>query len=71
MQSFWAATKDYVPITLAGLMIMASHRTCSGQNKHMSGQIKFGQTIFTVHYQWKFNEFVDNNECLDKFLSLS
>ena len=28
----------------AGLMIMASHRTFSGQNKYMSGQIKFGQT---------------------------
>ena len=27
-----------------GLMIMASHRTFSGQNKYMSSQIKFGQT---------------------------
>ena len=32
----------------AGLMIMASHQTFPGQIKHMSGEIKFGQTTTTL-----------------------
>ena len=36
-----------------GLMIMASHQTFSGQIKHMSDQIRFGQTSFLYIYQWR------------------
>ena len=38
---------------------MANHQTFSGQIKHVSAQIKFGQTNqiwpdkFTIHYQWR------------------
>ena len=54
----------------AGLMIMASHRTFSSQNKHVSGQIKFGQTNLPYIINGNFIEFV-NNECPDKFWFLS
>ena len=43
----------------------------SGQNKHLSIQIKFGQTNLPYIINGNFIEFVENNECLDKFLSLS
>ena len=49
-----------------GLMIMASHRTFSGQSKHMLGWINFLYNI-----KGNFIELVENNECPDKFWSLS
>ena len=55
----------------AGLIIMASHRTFSGQNKQMCVQIKFGQTNLLYIINGNFIEFVEINECLDKFWSLS
>ena len=56
---------------LAGLMIVASHRTFSDQNKHTSSQIKFGQTNLLYIITENFIEFVENNECPDKFWCLS
>ena len=52
-------------------MIMASHQKFSGQIKHMSGQIKFGQTNFLCIINGNFMEFVEENECPDNFQSLS
>ena len=46
-----------------GLMIMASHRTFSSQNKHMSSQIKFSQTNLLYIINGNFIGFVENNEC--------
>ena len=51
--------------------VMASHSTFSGQNKHMSSQIKFGQTNLLYIINGNFIELVENNECPDKFWSLS
>ena len=34
----------HVCVCISGLMIMASHQTFSGQNKHLSSLIKFDQT---------------------------
>ena len=48
-------------------MIMASHKTFSSQNKHMPGQIKFGQTNLLYIINGNFIEFVENNKCPDKF----
>ena len=42
---------------IAGLMIMTSHQTFSGQTKHMSNQIKFGQTNFLYIINGNFIEF--------------
>ena len=56
---------------LAGLMIGASHRTFSGQNKHMSGQIKFGWTNLLYIINGNFIEFVEKNGSPDKVGSLS
>ena len=39
----------------------------SGQNKHMSSQIKFGQTNLLYIINGNFIEFVKNNECSYKF----
>ena len=64
---FWN-TKE-AELYTAGLMIMASHRTFSGQNKQMS--VKFGQTNLLYIVNENFIEFVEINECLDKFWSLS
>ena len=55
---------------LAGLVIVASYRTFSSQNKHMSGQIKFGQTNLLYIISGNFIELVEKNECADKFWSL-
>ena len=52
----------------AGLMIVASYRTFSSQNKQISGQIKFGQTNYIIN--GNFIELVEKNECVDKFWSL-
>ena len=46
---------------------MASHRTFSGHNKHMSGQIKFGQTNLLYTTNQNVTELVENNECLENF----
>ena len=46
---------------------MASHQTFSGQIKHMSGQIKFGQTYFLSIINGNFMEFAKENECLGQF----
>ena len=54
-------------VVLAGLMIMASHRTFSGQNMHMYSQIKFGHTNLLYIINGKFIEFAENNECPTKF----
>ena len=40
-----------------GLMIMVSYRTFSSQIKHMSGQVKFGQTNFLYIINGNFMEF--------------
>ena len=53
----------------SGLTIMASHRTFSSQTKHMSGQIKVGQTNLLFNINENFIEFVKNNECPEKFWS--
>ena len=50
---------------------MASHQTFSGQIKHMSGQIRFGQTSFLYIINGNFMEFANENECLVNFQSLS
>ena len=46
----------------SGLMIVASYRTFYGQKRHMSGQIKFGQTNLLYIVNGNFIEFVENNE---------
>ena len=51
----------------AGLTIMASHRTFSGQNKHMSGQIKFGQTNLLYIINENFTELIENNDVWTNF----
>ena len=48
-------------------MIMGSHQTFSRQIKHISGQIKFGQTNLLYIINENFVEFVKENECLDNF----
>ena len=53
------------------LMIMASHRTFSGQVDHLSGQIKFGQTNLLYIINGEVIEFTKENECPDNFQSLS
>ena len=45
--------------TLSGLMIKASHKTFSGQKRHMSGQIIFGQTNLLHIINGNFIEFVE------------
>ena len=57
-----------VPYSIPAIMIMASHRIFSGQNKRMPDQIKFGQTNLL---NGNFIESIENNECPDKFWSLS
>ena len=57
---------DILANSTTGFMIMASHRTFSSQNEHMSGKIKFGYII-----NGNFIELVENNERLDKFWSIS
>ena len=52
---------------LAGLMIMASHQPFSGQIKHLSDQIKFGQTNLLYSVNVEVIEFARDNECLDNF----
>ena len=51
-------------------MITASHQTFSRQNKHLSGQIKFGQTNSLYVVNGNFIEFAKNNKCQDNFRSL-
>ena len=53
------------------LMITASHQTFSGQIKHLSGQIKFGQTNLLYIINGHFIEFAEVTECLEYFQSLS
>ena len=55
---------------IPGLMIMASHRTFSGQIDHLSGQIEFDQTNLQCIIN-KFFEFTKETECPDNFQSLS
>ena len=52
-------------------MIMASHQIFYGQNKHLSGKIKFGQTNLLDVINGNFIKFAKNNECSDNFWSLS
>ena len=40
---------------------MATHQTFSGRNKHLSGQIKFGQTYLLYIINGNFIEFVKDN----------
>ena len=58
-------------VIFTGLMIMASHQTFSGQVKHLSGQITFGQTNFLYIINGNFAEFAKENECPDNFQCLS
>ena len=60
-----------IATTEAGLMIMASHQTFSDQNKHLSGQIKFGHTNLLYNINGNFIEFAKDNKRLDNFQSLS
>ena len=50
-----------------GLMIIVSHHTFSDQIKHLSGQIKSGQTNFLYIINGKFMEFAKENEGPDNF----
>ena len=52
-------------------MITASHQTFSSQKKHLSGQIKFGQTNSLYVINGNFIEYAKNNECSHNFQSLS
>ena len=64
--------RTFSVVTSTGLiMIMASHQTFSGQIKHMSSQIKFGQTNYLYIINGNFTEFAKENECPDNFHSLS
>ena len=56
---------------MSGLMITASHRSFSGQNNHLSGQIKFGQTNLLYIINGEVIEFVKDNDCPENFQSLS
>ena len=47
---------------------MASHRTFSDQNKHMSSQINFVQTNLLYIINGNFIEFVERNECPDNLV---
>ena len=46
---------------------MASHQTFSDQIKHLSGQIKIGQTIVLYIINGEVIEFLEDNECLGTF----
>ena len=52
-------------------MIMTSHQTLYSQVKHMPSHIKFGHTNFLYIINGNFMEFAKENECLDKYQSLS
>ena len=49
---------------------MASHQAFPTQIKHLSGQIKFGQTNFIYIINGEIIELAKDNECPDNFQSL-
>ena len=64
-------TKGHIAMHYTGLMVMAIHQIYSGQIKHISSQIKFGQKNFLYIINGNFIEFAKENECPDNFQSLS
>ena len=48
-------------------MITASYHTFSGQIKHLSGEIKIGQTNLLYTINGYFVKFAKVNECLGNF----
>ena len=58
-------------VCISGLMIMASHQTFSGQNKHLSSQIKFDQINLLYIINRDVIGFAKDNKNPYNFQSLS